>query len=33
MIAKMTKYSILLPGSEKDAVLSGIRDLGLLDTW
>ena len=31
MIAKMTKYSILLPGSEKDAVLSGIRDLGLLD--
>ncbi|MBQ6437714.1 MAG: ATPase V [Bacteroidales bacterium] len=27
----MTKYSILLPGSEKDAVLSGIRDLGLLD--
>ena len=31
MIAKMTKYSILLPGSEKDAVLSEIRDLGLLD--
>ena len=31
MIAKMTKYSILLPGSEKDAVLSGIRNLGLLD--
>ena len=31
MIAKMTKYSILLPGSEKDAVLAEIRDLGLLD--
>ena len=31
MIAKMTKYSILLLGSDKDAVLAGIRDLGLLD--
>lgn len=31
MIAKMTKYSILLLGSDKDAILSQIRDLGLLD--
>ena len=31
MIAKMTKYSILLLGSEKDAALAAIREMGLLD--
>jgi len=31
MIAKMTRYDILLMSSDKDAVIKGIRDIGLLD--
>jgi len=31
MIAKMTRYDILLMSKDKDAIIKGIRDIGLLD--